>query len=161
MFWLRLLKRNKRSMIRIEKEIEIKCPVEEVFAYVADISNHETFCGAFQEIRQLSAGALEVGARVKKVSALLGKEMVAEQEVTAFEPNRLISLQTISGPVAGQEHFLFEKTIDGTRMKLILLAKPPGVLALAAPVLKTKIKNQMATDLDTLKKILESNPKEP
>lgn len=143
-------------MIRIEQEIDIHCPVEEVFRYIADISNHQDFSGAFSETRQLSAGEFGVGTRVQKVSSFLGKEVVAEQEVIAFEPNQLISLQVISGPVLGQEHFVFEEVAGGTRLKLILLAKPPRLLSLVAPVMKTKIKNQMAADFYNLKRILEA-----
>lgn len=145
-------------MIRIEQEIDINCPVEEVFGFMANISNHQTFSGAFTETRQLSAGDFGVGTRILKVSSFLGKEVIAEQEVTAFEPEQLISLQTISGPVSGQERYLFEEVKGGTRIKVILLAKPPGLLSLVAPVLKGKIKNQLTADLLHLKEILESGP---
>lgn len=145
-------------MVRIEREIDIHCPVPEVFRFMADIANHQTFCGGFIQTCQLSAGAFGVGARVQKVSSFLGNEIVTEQEVIAFEPNQLISLQTVSGPVSGEEHYLFKDIKEGTRLKVILLAKPPGILFLAAPALKAKIKNQMAADFDTLKRILESGP---
>jgi uncharacterized membrane protein len=143
-------------MIRIEQEIDIHCPVAEVFRFMANISNHQNFSGAFTETRQLSAGDFGVGTRVRKVSSFLGKEVVAEQEVIAYEPDQLISLQVISGPVPGQERYVFEEIEGGTRLKVILLARPQGVLSLAAPVLKTKIKNQMAADFYNLKRILES-----
>lgn len=148
-------------MIRIERAIDIHCPVAEVFRFMADIANHQTFCGGFTQTCQLSEGAFGVGARVKKVSSFLGKEIVTEQEVITFEPNHLISFQTVSGPVSGEEHYLFKEIKEGTRLKVILLAKPPGVLFLAAPALKEKIKNQMAADFYTLKIILESGPIDP
>lgn len=143
-------------MIRIEQEVDIRCPVQVVFRFMADIANHQRFSGAFSLTRQLSAGEFGVGTRVQKVSSFLGKEVVAEQEVTAFEPYQLISLQVISGPVPGQEHYVFEEIEGGTRLKVILLAKPPGLLSLIGPVMKTKIKNQMAADFYNLKRILES-----
>lgn len=145
-------------MIRIEEEVDISCPVQEVFSFMAKIENHQAFCGAFTQTRQLSAGALGLGTLVQKKSSFIGKEMVVEQEVIAYEPNQLISLKNVSGPVSGQEHYVFTERGEGagTRLKVMLLSKPPTIFSLAAPILKAKIKHQLRADLYSLKEMLES-----
>jgi uncharacterized membrane protein len=143
-------------MVRIEQFVDINCPLPGVFAFMQDFSNHMRFSTAFKETRQLSAGSVGVGTRILRVSQFLGKEIVTEQEVIAYEANRLIRLQTISGPVTGDEDFIFEQANGATRVTVILKSDPPGVFALALPFLKAKIKSQLAQDLLRLKWLLET-----
>jgi uncharacterized membrane protein len=143
-------------MIKIEQQVAIDRPVTDVFDYVQDYANHQSFSTAFKETRQLSEGSFGVGTRVLKISHFLGKEVAVEQQVISFEPNHLICLKTISGPIAVNEQLVFEEKENKTLLTVSIVSEPPRIFALALPFLKAKVQNQLKEDLLRLKRMLES-----
>ena len=86
-------------MIRAEYSIAIARPVDEVFAFVADIMANEAkwHTDVVEVIRPASGEAIELGSPIVWVIDFMGRNEYTA-EVTAFEPNRRIEITGREGP---------------------------------------------------------------
>ena len=80
--------------------IVIKRPIEEAFAFLADLENDVKWHSAFVEVRKSSGGSLGVGARFLVFEGVLGQRTSGtECEITEYEPNRIAAWKTVSVPL--------------------------------------------------------------
>jgi hypothetical protein len=78
----------------------IKRPIEETFAFLANLENDVKWHSAFVEVRKTSGDSLAVGARFLVFEGVLGRRTPGtEYEVTEYEPNRIAAWKTVSGPL--------------------------------------------------------------
>ncbi len=142
-------------MERIEHSVVINRPAEEVFAFMADIEKQALWAGPVSESRQTSEGPLGVGTTYTQVTHLLGRRMESNFEVTEYEPNRKFSSKTTSGPMEIQSTLTVEAADGGTKVNLVAAVETGGFFRLAEPVFVSTVKRQVATDIRTLKDLLE------
>ena len=141
-------------MIRVELELEIGRPAQEVFDRLADVE-----CVPEWQSSAVSAhveGAMGVGARIHETRRLLGREAHTELEVTAFDPPRRLTLRTLQGPVKVDVDHRLESQGDGTVLHVVAEADPGSILRLAKPVLKRQAEHELRADFERLKELLES-----
>lgn len=143
-------------MERTEESVVIDRPAEEVFAFVANIEKQAEWAGPVLESRQTSEGPLGVGTTYTQVTHMLGRQVDANFEVTEYEPNRKLSSKTTSGPVDIQMTFTLEAVDGGTQVNLVAEVETGGFFRLAEPVFARGVKRQVATDIATLKDLLEA-----
>ncbi|MDX2005365.1 MAG: SRPBCC family protein [Meiothermus sp.] len=143
-------------MIQLEDSIIIRRPITEVFAYVSDLCNAPQWQTGLLEVRKTSEGALGVGSQFTFVRKFLGQKLEASNQFTQYEPNRLISFVTNSGPVHVENSYLFEATPEGTRLTCKLEMKPQGFSRLAEPLIAASIRREMAAEFGYLKDLLEN-----
>lgn len=143
-------------MITFETSIEIRRPVEAVFAFVSDPRNEPQWEETVKEVRVTPDGPPAVGTQVTAVASLLGVKLEVTSQITALEPNRSYSIKGSSGPGWMEATMCFEAVGEGTRLSLTFQSEPGGLFKMAGPLLASQAKKQMETDLQWLKELLEA-----
>jgi uncharacterized protein YndB with AHSA1/START domain len=135
--------------------VEIRRPIAEVFAFVADGENARQWRPGVLDVARQSGEGL--GAIYRQgVKGPGGRRIAADYEVTAFEPDRRIAFRAIAGPVRPTGEYEFAAAGDGTTVTLALDATLTGWKSL---VMGRAVQSTMLAEvrnLDTLKRILES-----
>ena len=102
-------------MIKAEQTVVIDRPIEEVFAYVTDQTNTPNWQAGLVEAKRTTASPIGVGTKHTFVRNFMGRRMEADNEYVAYEPNRLVTFRTTSGPPLVAS-YLFDAVPDGTRL---------------------------------------------
>jgi hypothetical protein len=84
----------------VESSVVINRPLEECFAYLADLANDLEWRREWIDAEKTTDGPHGVGARYRLTGALLGRRIATEYETIAYEPNRLAAWKAVSGPLA-------------------------------------------------------------
>jgi uncharacterized membrane protein len=143
-------------MITFETSIEIRRPLEAVFAFVSDPRNEPQWEETVKEVRVTPDGPPAVGTQVTKVGSFLGMKLEATNELTALEPNRSLSFKGTSGPASMEATMRFEAVGEGTRLSGTFQVEPGGLFKVAGPLFASQAKKQMEADLQRLKELLEA-----
>jgi len=143
-------------MITFETSIEIRRPVEAVFAFVSDPRNEPQWEKTVTEVRVTPDGSPAVGTQVTKVGSFLGVKLEATNEITALEPNRSLSFKGTSGPASLEATMRFEAVGEGTRLSGTFQVEPGGLFKVAGPLFASQAKKQLEADLQRLKDVLEA-----
>lgn len=141
-------------MIRVELELEIERPAQEVFDRLVDVERLPEWQSS--AVRSHLGGPMGVGARIHETRRLLGREAHSELEVAAFEPPRRLTLRTLRGPVKVDVDHRLESEGDGTVLHVVAEADPGSILRLAKPLLTRQAEHELRTDFERLKQLLES-----
>ncbi|SRR6266700_1085221 len=140
--------------MRVERDIVICRPVDEVFAFVTDMHNVTRWTPAC-EIRQVGEGPMAVGARFVQVGEILGRRIEATTEVTEYAPSATFAFKTVSGPIPLRNTFRFFGVSEGTRVEIVGEGEPGSLFKLVGPLFNAAIRKQIETQLEKLKNILE------
>ena len=142
-----------------ELDIVIKRPVEEAFAFLANLENDVKWHSAFVEVRNTAGGSLDVGAKFLVFEGLLGRRMGpgVEYEVTEYEPNRIAAWKTLSGPMQLKFWRTFERVDGGTRFAVRYEGEAHGILKLFWPLLIKMVIRQQGGDMQNLKVLMEAS----
>ncbi len=142
-------------MVKEHGSVIIRRPIEEVFAYVTDLTHSAAWQAQLLEARKLTDGPVGVGTRYVFVRQFMGRKMEAANEFVAYEPNRKVQFRFASGPMQGQGTYLFEATPDGTKVTSIVEMQPGGLSRLATPLIAASLRREIAAGLPVLKELLE------
>jgi uncharacterized protein YndB with AHSA1/START domain len=140
-------------VIRVEVALEIERSPQEVFDYLTDVDRVPEWQASALESH--ADGPLGVGARIHETRRLLGRDAHTELEVSAFDPPRRLTLNTISGPVKVDIDHRLETHGDGTLLHVVAEADPGLMLGFARPVIERQAKREVRGDFDRLKELLE------
>jgi uncharacterized membrane protein len=143
-------------MITFETSIEIRRPVEEVFAFISDPWNEPQWEKTVTEVRVTPDGPPAVGTKVTKVGSFLGVKLEATNEITALEPNRSLSFKGTSGPASLEATMRFEAVGEGTHLSGTFQVEPGGLFKVAGPLFASQAKKQLEADLQRLKELSEA-----
>lgn len=146
-------------MPRVEEEIIIQRPPEDVFAFTTAPENDRLWSSTAVERRVESDGPIQVGTRIKAVDKFLGRRIESTFEVTEHEPNRRSAIKFVSGPVRAEGTYTFEPASGGTRFRWTLQA-PPGLGGLylgrvTDPLVTRIFRRRLQRDLRRLKEVME------
>jgi uncharacterized membrane protein len=145
-------------MDALELSIVIKRPIEEAFAFLANLENDVQWHSAFVEVRNTSEGSNGVGARFLVFEGLLGRRTPGtEYEVTEYEPNQVAAWKTVAGPLQLKFRRAFERVDDGTRFAVRYEGEPRGFIKLAWPLITRLVKRQQGGDMRNLKEMMEAH----
>ena len=141
-------------MIRHETTIQINCPVESAFAFVANSDNFKKWQTDVEEHVKLTDGPLALGSRFREVRQFGGSSIQIQGEVTVFEHNKRFVTQTTSMP---QVTMSYDFVSEGTRthMHYAFAMKTSGMMALMEPIITSSIRQLTTSNLDKLKVLLE------
>jgi uncharacterized protein YndB with AHSA1/START domain len=142
-------------MIKAEQNSIIDRPIEEVFAYVGDQTNTPAWQSGLVEVRRTTEGPIGVGTKHTFVRTFMGRRMEADNEYVAYEPNKLITFRTTSGPVRLEASYLFEAVAPGTRLTSRIEMDASGFMSLAEPLIAAGLRREMKTGFRVLKSLLE------
>jgi carbon monoxide dehydrogenase subunit G len=131
--------------VRIEHEVTISRPREEVFAYLSDPANLPEWQSGVVEIRK------DGEHHFKEVRRVLGREVTSDVEVTALDPPRRFDLAVRSGPLTVQVSHTLEAAGDETQLRVAGEANA----GLMGPLVGRKLEKQVHQDFAKLKSVLE------
>ena len=113
-------------MATVERSAVVERPVESVFAFVADLRNHERMLpSTYTDFRVTSAEPSGVGARLEYKIGLMGREHPTATEVAVYQPpSRLVerAVPTTEYTTEG----LFAAEGSGTRVTIRTSYRPGG-----------------------------------
>jgi carbon monoxide dehydrogenase subunit G len=137
------------------RSIEIRRPIADVFAFVADVDSAKRWRSGVLDIERVS-GEGRGAVHRQGVAGPGGRRIAADYEITEFDPPRHLAFRTIAGPVRPTGEYRLEPTADGgTRLTFSLAADIGGWkrFVFSRPVQQT-MDAEMAA-LDRLKAVLE------
>src|SRR5947209_1543217 len=101
----RCWQRRRRPMPQASSEILIKCPREELYAFLADPENDPKWRSGVLDLKRVSGSG--IGARYTQgVQGPGGRRIPADIEITELTPDESIAFQTVTGPVRPRGRYL-------------------------------------------------------
>lgn len=145
-------------MIRIEHELVVDRPLEDVFAYVTDPANVPEWQSGVLETTKEPEERLRAGTRWREVRTFLGRRMEGTLEATAYEPGAEFSLRALSGPLPFEVRHLFERAGGATRIRVVAEGEPAGFARFGQRFVARAAERQLKGDFARLKRVLEDRP---
>jgi hypothetical protein len=142
-------------MIQHEVTIHLNRPVEQVFAFLADYQNLQTWQSNLIENEQLTEGPWRIGTRFREMRQTGPGQSEIQAEITGFELNKGFSTRTITEPQCTVSYSL-QREDHGTRLSYKFIMLTSGMMRLLEPLIASQIKKGTDKDFQTLKQILES-----
>jgi uncharacterized protein YndB with AHSA1/START domain len=142
-------------MVRIEGEIVIDRPVEEVFDVVADERNEPRFNPRIRLVEQISDGPIGVGTRFRAETVSMGRPVEMVIEYTGYERPRRLASTTHMSSMDIQYTLTFEPVPEGTRMRWSGELEPRGIFKLMSPMVAGMGRRQEQRIWTALKHLLE------
>jgi carbon monoxide dehydrogenase subunit G len=142
--------------VRAELSIAIDRPPEDVFAYLADVSNLTEWQSGVHSAEIEGGGAATAGARVVESRTMLGKEMTTTLEIVDFEPPRLFTLRALDGPALLTIRHELEPSGGETELRVVAEGEVKHMPGFAAGLMMRGAERQFRKDFQRLKRLLES-----
>jgi len=145
-------------LAKIEKSIEIKAPIEKVWAFLTDFGNYPSFMKGVKKINYLTDKRSGVGVQTHWVMESSGQEIEWDGECTEWVENKKMSWHSTS-EMKFSGHQLIEPTETGTKLTLIMdYELPYSILGKIIDKLKVEKEfvKQVEESLEAGKRILES-----
>lgn len=143
-------------MIDVTVATRVERPVDEVFAFVADIENEPRWHTDIVEAERLTEGEVGEGTnyrvkfRPQPMSPPEGKI-----EIVEFEPDRRIVARSDMGNMKPELTHVFGEVNGGTRVTRRIRVETSGLMTLMSPLMKMMIRRRNAEFLENLKRLLE------
>ena len=142
-------------MVDRSDSITIDRPVEEVFAFVTDVTNDPSWHTDVREARKTTEGPPGVGtvwhARFKPSMGISEGDM----DVVTFEPNRRQVMKGDIGPMHPTLTYLLEPSDGGTRFTRRVQITVSGWMKIMSPMMGMMMPKQNRGFLANLKRVLE------
>ena len=145
-------------MARAEASLVINCPVDKLFAYLADISKGTEWQSELVEAQQTSSGPVGVGTTISEVRRILGRNLETSFTITEFVPDCRLEFKSTSGPIPMRAYYSLEESGGGAKVTMVVEAELTGVFKMTEPLVVNTAKRQMDADIAKLKDILEAGP---
>jgi len=143
-------------MARIEESVEIKRPVDEVFAYTTEAKSWPKWQSIIMEAEQTSQGPVRVGTTFKGTSRMMGLSMKWTAKVTEYEPNRKWAKNITCGSMIIEEHVTYDPIEGRIKFTIVYDMKVGGFLKLFSPMVVSSMRKETKKSLSNLKSILEA-----
>lgn len=134
--------------------VTIKRSRRDVFEFVSDLENVPKWNYAIVETCKTSPGPIAVGSTYRQVRSLPSRSEEA-LEVSELDPDFSFVVRGDLGPFTGTLTYEFEDVGEGTRLTNTAHLEGRGLAKLAAPIASGRVREAVATNLQTLKGILE------
>jgi carbon monoxide dehydrogenase subunit G len=142
--------------VQAELTIEIARPPEDVFGYLADVSNLTEWQSGVHLAEIEGGGAAAAGAHVLETRTLLGKELATTLEIVDFEPPRLFTLRALDGPALLTIRHELEPSGGETELRVVVEGDVKHMPGFAAGLMMRGAERQFRRDFERLKRLLES-----
>jgi uncharacterized membrane protein len=142
-------------MVRVEESVTIDRPVEEVFAYLADIEKQPQWVSSLLESTKNSDEPTGEGTKYRQRAKILGRRFESTNEITAYQPPHVYEFQATSGPMHVRMRFTLISDGLETRVLQVAEGESGGFFKLADPIIARTLRKQLQADLETLKTMLE------
>jgi uncharacterized membrane protein len=142
-------------MARIEESIEIKRPVDKVFAYTTDAKSWPKW-QPFPEAEQTSPGPMDVGSMTKGKIHMMGLNMKWTAKVTEYVINKNFGKNIISGPITNEQHNTYVPIEGATKFTIVYNMKVGGLMKPFSSIIVSSVHKALKKALINLKGILET-----
>ena len=132
-------------------------PPQEVFDFMTDPATQSQWQSGTKSAKWVSEGPVGVGSVYQGVTALLGREMTLDAEITQWDPPNMWGLKANSGPMHIEGTMAFEPKDGGTLVIQDFQGELGGLFNIAEGLAVKQLEKQVASDGQTLKKILEAS----
>jgi hypothetical protein len=119
-----------------------------------DPANDTKWIDGAKKIEPFEGDATVIGSRVKRHGAFWGRAFTWTTETAAHEPDRLLTLKYVEGPMTGEA--IYELAADGAGTKVTI--RNQGA-TLSMPGTATMLKQTLQGDLARLKRLVEKQPR--
>jgi hypothetical protein len=143
-------------MVRIEGDIVINRPVDEVFDFVADERNEPEYNPRMVRAEKISPGPIGVGTRFRAETMTRRRPVEMTIENTGYDRPRRLESTTHMSNMEIHGTLTFEPLPEGTRMRWVWDVAPRGVLRLVSPLVAWMGDRQERTIWTNLKHLLEA-----
>ena len=140
----------------IEENIEIKCPVDSVFAYTTDVKSWPIWQSIIVEAEQTSQETMHIGATFKGVVRMMGLSMKWTAEITEYEPNIKWTKNITCRGMRIAENVTYRTLGEGVSFTIQYNLKVGGFMKLCSPMIVSTMRNETIESLTHLKSILEA-----
>ena len=137
---------------------DIARPAEEVFAFFADASNNPKWQSGMVSCEWTTSPPIALGSSYSQRARFLGRDVVSTFVVTAYEPGRLIQIETVESTFPIKVIRTVEPTGDGSCQVTAQISGGPekGVLKMLEPLVARRAQKSVHADYDRLVTLLES-----
>lgn len=145
-------------MIDVTVAAKVDRPVDEVYAFVAEMENEPRWHTDIVKAERLTDGAVREGTnyrvefRPRPMSPSEGTV-----EIVEFVPNRRIVSRSDMGKMKPKLTHLFETANGGTEVTRRIQVETSGLMRLMGPFMKGMVHRRNVQFLDNLKQLLEEN----
>jgi len=139
----------------MEDSIVINRPVEEVFAYLTDVTAWPRWNMVVGNVEQTPPGAMGQGTTLRGAAEVMGRVMQYSGQILEYDPNKKVVQKMRVGPAELQTSWLLEPVQAGTRLTISSEGKTSGPSIIAGPLMDRAVKKQIEESLARLKAILE------
>jgi hypothetical protein len=115
-----------------------------------DPANDIKWIDGAKRVEPFEGNATAIGTRVKRHGAFWGRDFTWTTETVSFEPERLLTLKYVEGPMTGQA--IYEIVADGAGAK-VTIRHQGATLAMVGTA--TMLKQTLQGDLGRLKRLVE------
>ena len=143
------------AMVRFELSVDIARPVHEVWDYLIDAERVPEWQSSAVSAHQVSAGPMRMGTKLEDERRFLGRRARSQVEVAEYEPERLLTLRGLSGPVRFTIRQRLSANQAGTRLNVEAEADPAGISRFVRPMIERAAEHELKADFARLKRILE------
>ena len=142
-------------------EIEIEAPPEEVFPYLTEPDRIAQWVDGLVEITPLTEGGHRVGATARLVVEQDGNRYEFIDEVTSTTANESLELHSQSDMFDADIRWELEPSKNGTHATAVMRTDFHGFYRFLAPMMRSTAEEQLQSDFERLKQLIESPPSEP
>ncbi|HLY24923.1 MAG TPA: SRPBCC family protein [Aggregatilineales bacterium] len=130
-------------MANVMYTVTIDQPVDKVFSYVTEVSNHLKWQQGILDAKVSPDGPVGLGSIYSYTSEVMGRRMETQLRVSAYEPNKRWSVTTTGVPRPVETAYMFEN--EGSTTKLTISMELSGGYPAAAEAM---VKQQMQKSLE-------------
>jgi uncharacterized protein YndB with AHSA1/START domain len=142
-------------VVRIEGEIVIERPVDEVFDFVADERNEPRYNERMVRVEKISPGPIGGGTQFR--AEMTGRRPVEMTiEFTAYERPRRLASTTHLPAMEIRGDLTFEPVPEGTRMRWAWNVQARGLMRMLRPLIVRMGRRQEQEIWVSLKRLLEA-----
>lgn len=135
--------------------VTINQPVEKVFNYITDVTNHKAWQAGIADAKVEPAGPVGVGSTYVYTTEVMGRKIESKMQVSAFEPNRKWAVKTVGVPNSVETAYLFESDGGGTKMSLAMSVPSGAYPAAAEGMIVQQMRKSLEEQGNRIKQMME------
>jgi uncharacterized protein YndB with AHSA1/START domain len=131
-------------------------PIDEVFAFVADVRNRPSWDDSVDREELTSPEPIGVGSTVRTRLRSMGRDYEYTWEIVEHEPPRRMRVESTSGPFPTTLTFEFDGRDGGTQVTASVMGRPTGMLRALQPMISRTTQQNLDRGYARLKRLLEN-----
>ena len=142
-------------MITVTISININHAPDEVFAFLSDFENNSKWQNGMKVCTWTSEPPLRVGSTYSQEASFLGRSILSQFEVIAYEPGKMVKATSPGGTFP----ITFTRSVEpygaGTRVNALIEGDISGVFKLAERFMIPIVRKSIEADYLRLKELME------